>query len=66
MLQGQKIRCKSWPQDYYIFLHENEIIDSMSNVFAYDYKLYFDLSHYILDASKDTWDIYCDDIESHL
>lgn len=66
MVQGQKIRCNKWPQDYYIYIQKCEIYDSMRNLFAYDNNIFYNLNYHILDSSKDEWDIYCDDLESHL
>lgn len=66
LMQGLKIRCNSWPQDYYIYLNKHTLTDSMNNIFAYDYEIFYNCNYRILDSSKDLWDIYCDDIESHL
>ena len=42
MIQGEKIRCTSWHKNYFIFINNEQIYDSMNNLFAYDKNIYFD------------------------
>lgn len=63
--KGLKIRQKKWPEDYYIYLKGPQIYDSQENLWAEDYNLFIKnngglYKHLFL------WDLYDDDIESHL
>ena len=63
---GYKIQLKSWHKDYYIYLKENQLIDSMGNLYCADFKEYLDQNKVILDNSGYSWDVYDDDLDSHL
>ncbi len=58
MLQGKKIRCLAWHKNYFIFINNEQIYDSMNNLFAYDKNIYFDSNAEILEHSDHKWEIY--------
>ena len=57
---------KSWHKDYYIYSKENSLYDSMGNLYYPDLKEYLAYNLHILDNSGYAWDVYDDDLDSHL
>ena len=63
---GYKIQMKAWHKDYYIYLKENSIYDSLENLYYPDFNEYIKNNLHILDNSGYAWDVIDDDFESHL
>lgn len=65
MNKGLKIRLRKWPEDYYIYLKGAQIYDSHNNLWSEDYSLFLK-NNGGLYKHLFNWDLYDDDIESHL
>jgi hypothetical protein len=65
MNKGLKVRLKKWPEDYYIYLKGAKIFDSQENIWADDYNYFLDKNGHLY-RNLFNWDLYDDDIESHL
>jgi hypothetical protein len=55
---GCCIRYKNWPEDYYIYKNEENIIDSMGNCFAQDMHEFYNNNSHIFDNAGPKWEIY--------
>jgi hypothetical protein len=65
MNKGLKVRLKKWPEDYYIYLKGAQIYDSQNNLWAEDCNLFIK-NNGVIYQHLYQWDLYDDDIESHL
>ena len=63
---GCKIQHKHWHKDYYIFIENEEIIDSLGNLYYPNVTEYISANKTILDAAGFVWDIYDDDLDPYL
>jgi hypothetical protein len=53
-----KVRSKRWPEAYYIYRHEEKLLDSMGNLFYYSWEDFISLHQHILDNAGPVWEIY--------
>ena len=65
MKKGIKIRQKFWPQDYYIYIKDENIYDSLGNLYISNVDEFYKNNVKVYDHHY-TYDIYDDDIEPHL
>ncbi len=55
---GLRTRSRKWPEDYYIYRHEDKLMDSMGNVFYYSWEEFIRLHQHILNNAGPIWEIY--------
>ncbi len=55
---GLKIRSRKWPEDYYIYRDGDKIMDSMGNLFHYNWEEFIKLHQHILNNAGPVWEIY--------
>ena len=55
---GLKTRSRKWPEDYYIYRHEEKFLDSMGNEFYYNWEEFIRLHQHILNNAGPIWEIY--------
>lgn len=63
---GCKIQHRYWHKDYYIVIEDSKIMDSMGNLFYPNVDEYIKLNSTILESAGPVWDVYDDDLDSHL
>ena len=53
-----KVRSRNWPEDYYIYRHEEKLMDSMGNIFYYSWEEFIKLHQEIINNAGPVWEIY--------
>ena len=53
-----KIRCRKWPKDYYIYIYEEKLMDSIGNIFYYSWEEFIKSNQEVLDNAGQIWEIY--------
>ena len=66
MEKGYRIRHKNWPELYFLTLVDNEVYDSLGNLYIEDFKQYFKLQSETSDAAGHMWEIYYEVTDENL
>lgn len=64
--KGYRIRHKNWPELYFLTLIDNEVYDSLGNLYIEDFKQYFKLQAETSDAAGHMWEIYYEVTDENL
>lgn len=64
--KGYRIRHKKWPELYFITLKDNQIYDSIGNLYSHNFEEYLRLQSETSDAAGHTWEIYYEVTDENL